>query len=216
MISRWSLDAHVIQKAAVATWLAPWRRDVAMCRVRNCRPGFPEVSCVRGTADFLLRVYLKAEERRSEVPEISCASCASCASGASWSIERRVHVIPCCMCRWNLRLQAMQATTRLKMAERCNANPCIPEESHNLSRNYHKVLKYVEIIIDCFDLLRVFLPRASKPSGSKYSVHQGDHCSGGGWDAVDGGVWRAYAKEKPGMKAKDQSWNMLKHVETDE
>lgn len=40
-----------------------------------------------------------------------------------------------------------------------------------------------------------------KKGGSKYSVHQGDHCSGGGWDAVDGGVWRAYAKEKPGMKA---------------
>ena len=57
----------------------------------------------------------------------------------------------------------------------------------------------------------MFRPRASKPSGSKYSVHQGDHCSGGGWDAVDGGVWRAYAKEKPGMKAKE-----LKHVETDE
>lgn len=72
-----------------------------------------------------------------------------------------------------------------------------------------KLSQSVEIIVDCFDLLRVFRPRASKPSGSKYSVHQGDHCSGGGWDAVDGGVWRAYAKEKPGMKAKE-----LKHVET--
>jgi hypothetical protein len=145
-------------------WQHDWHHDDVMwrwmCRdVRNCSPGFPEVSCVRWTADFLLRVYLKAEERWSEVPEIPrdtqryhvhhvhhvmCIMCmmgSSCASGASWSIERRVHVIPCCMCRWNLRLQAMQATTRLKMAERCNANPCIPEESHNLSWNYHKVLK---------------------------------------------------------------------------
>ena len=40
-------------------------------------------------------------------------------------------------------------------------------------------------------------------SGSKYSVHQGDHCSGGGWDAVEGGVWRAYAKERSGTKALD-------------
>jgi len=40
-----------------------------------------------------------------------------------------------------------------------------------------------------------------KKGGSKYSVHQGDHCSGGGWDAVEGGVWRAYAKEKSGTKA---------------
>ncbi len=51
--------------------------------------------------------------------------------------------------------------------------------------------------------LDVSLTDASLASGSKYSVHQGDHCSGGGWDAVEGGVWRAYAKEKSGTKALD-------------
>ena len=40
-----------------------------------------------------------------------------------------------------------------------------------------------------------------KKGGHKYSVHQGDHCSGGGWDAVEGGVWRAYAQQKEGTKA---------------
>ena len=45
------------------------------------------------------------------------------------------------------------------------------------------------------------LADASPASGSKYSVHQGDHCSGGGWDAVEGGIWRAYAQEKNGTKA---------------
>ncbi|CAJ1447097.1 unnamed protein product [Effrenium voratum] len=40
-----------------------------------------------------------------------------------------------------------------------------------------------------------------KKGGPKYSVHQGDHCSGGGWDAVPGGLWRGYANPKPGTKA---------------
>eukprot|EP00931_Biecheleriopsis_adriatica_P067644 TRINITY_DN41754_c0_g1_i1.p1 TRINITY_DN41754_c0_g1~~TRINITY_DN41754_c0_g1_i1.p1 ORF type:complete len:916 (+),score=147.29 TRINITY_DN41754_c0_g1_i1:65-2812(+) len=42
---------------------------------------------------------------------------------------------------------------------------------------------------------------ALKVGGVKYSVHQGGHCGGGGWDAVKGGTWQAFAKQRPGTEA---------------
>ncbi|CAE7548820.1 B4GALT6 [Symbiodinium pilosum] len=39
-----------------------------------------------------------------------------------------------------------------------------------------------------------------KHEGPKYSIHLGESC-GGGWNQVKGGLWRAYASQKPGTKA---------------
>lgn len=38
-----------------------------------------------------------------------------------------------------------------------------------------------------------------KHGGPKYSLHQGAICSGGGWERLDHGVFRAYAKPRAGM-----------------
>eukprot|EP00930_Biecheleria_cincta_P074443 TRINITY_DN61662_c0_g1_i1.p1 TRINITY_DN61662_c0_g1~~TRINITY_DN61662_c0_g1_i1.p1 ORF type:complete len:936 (-),score=112.30 TRINITY_DN61662_c0_g1_i1:117-2873(-) len=40
-----------------------------------------------------------------------------------------------------------------------------------------------------------------KNGGPKYSIHQGGHCGGGGWDPLTGGLWQGYAKERDQMQA---------------
>ncbi|CAE8717839.1 unnamed protein product, partial [Polarella glacialis] len=39
-----------------------------------------------------------------------------------------------------------------------------------------------------------------KKNGPKYSIHQGSGCGSSGWELVQGGVWRAYAKGRPGIE----------------
>ena len=83
---------------------------------------------------------------------------------------------------------------------------------HNASEDALIVVdkRSVEAIHEAFQEARAFAQPPTffsvctsklKKGTAKYSVHQGDHCSGGGWDAVQGGTWRAYAREKVGTKA---------------